>query len=290
MSAAQSTTKQDIIPVQILVATHKVYRMPDDPMYLPIQLGASIDVNDEFKEPDLGYLKDNVGENISSRNPSFCELTGLYWGWKHLKADYIGLVHYRRHFKGHRVRGAGASGDQFDDILRYEELAPMLGRYKVFVPRKRHYFIETLYSHYAHTHFAEHLDKTREILAEKYPEYVDAFDQVMQETSAHMFNMAIMERGLMDQYCTWMFDILFTLETKVDVSDYSFYQGRYSGRVGELIFNVWLRYQVQSGALKEEEIKVLPFLYVEKIDWFKKTRQFLRAKFLHVRYDAHWKR
>lgn len=163
-------------------------------------------------------------------------------------------------------------------------------RYKIFVPRKRHYYIETLYSHYAHTHFAEHLDKTRDILSDKYPEYIPAFDQVMRETSAHMFNMAIMERGLMDQYCSWMFDILFTLETKVDVSDYSFYQGRYSGRVGELIFNVWLRYQVQSGALSQDDIKVLPFLYVERIDWFKKVRQFLRAKFLHERYDAHWQR
>ena len=36
--------------------------------------------------------------NISEKNPYYCELTGLYWAWKNLDAEYIGLVHYRRYF------------------------------------------------------------------------------------------------------------------------------------------------------------------------------------------------
>ena len=77
--------------IKIIVATHKEYNMPSDDIYLPVQVGA------EGKK-DLGYQKDNIGNNISKKNPFFCELTGLYWAWKNLKADYIGLAHYRRHF------------------------------------------------------------------------------------------------------------------------------------------------------------------------------------------------
>lgn len=59
--------------VQIIIAAHKPYRMPDDPLYLPLQVGA------EGKE-SIGYQWDDEGDNISALNPYFCELTGLYWG------------------------------------------------------------------------------------------------------------------------------------------------------------------------------------------------------------------
>ena len=109
--------------VKIIVTTHKKYRMPADPMYLPIHVGAAIEKTGEGQEPDLGYVKDNIGANISSRNPYFCELTGLYWAWKHLHTDYIGLVHYRRHFRGNgKTHRSGIRGDIFDKVLTYREL------------------------------------------------------------------------------------------------------------------------------------------------------------------------
>lgn len=40
----------------------------------------------------MGYIGDNTGDNISLRNPNYCELTGLYWAWKNLKCDYIGYA------------------------------------------------------------------------------------------------------------------------------------------------------------------------------------------------------
>ena len=59
----------------IIVATHKPYWVPDDPMYLPGQMGHAI-------HPACGYIGDDTGENISERNANFCELTGLYWGFQ----------------------------------------------------------------------------------------------------------------------------------------------------------------------------------------------------------------
>ena len=79
--------------IQILVTTHKKYEMPKESYYLPIHVGR------DGKE-SIGYIGDNTGDNISLKNPYYCELTGVYWAWKNLEADYVGLVHYRRQFKG----------------------------------------------------------------------------------------------------------------------------------------------------------------------------------------------
>ena len=69
--------------IKILVAAHKNYWMPEDSVYLPLHVGAE-------GKSDLGYTKDNTGDNISAKNPNFCELTGLYWAWKNLEAVMSG--------------------------------------------------------------------------------------------------------------------------------------------------------------------------------------------------------
>ena len=91
MCQPNKKNKPDSLNIKIIVAAHKKYRMPADDIYLPLHVGA------EGKE-SIGYQGDNIGENISNLNPYFCELTGMYWMWKNLKADYLGLAHYRRHF------------------------------------------------------------------------------------------------------------------------------------------------------------------------------------------------
>ena len=77
--------------IKILVAAHKKYRMPEDKIYFPVQVGS-------YGKENIGFARDDEGDNISQKNPYFCELTGLYWIWKNVDADYYGLVHYRRYF------------------------------------------------------------------------------------------------------------------------------------------------------------------------------------------------
>ena len=71
----------------IVVAAHKKYRMPSDPLYLPIHVGAEGKKDAKGNPLDFGYQKDNVGDNISIKNPRYCELTGIYWAWKNLDSD-----------------------------------------------------------------------------------------------------------------------------------------------------------------------------------------------------------
>ena len=74
--------------------------MPEGNIYIPVQVGPA---KDDFS----GFVRDNTGENISEKNPNYCELTAQYWAWKNRKADVKGLVHYRRLFsKGKRMLGA----------------------------------------------------------------------------------------------------------------------------------------------------------------------------------------
>lgn len=269
--------------IKVIVAAHKKYRMPEDNMYLPVHVGAEGKKDGNGNRLNLGYVMDNTGDNISTKNASYCELTGLYWAWKNLDDDFLGLAHYRRHFSLKKK-----SKDPFDNILNSAEAHQLVSKYSVIVPKKRKYYIETLYSHYAHTHYAEHLDITKQIIAEKYPEYLESCEKVYKQTYGYMFNMMIMRKDLFSSYCQWLFDILFELENRIGdkVKALSFFQGRFYGRVSEIIFNVWLDQQVKSGIVNKKEIKETPCIYTEKIDWNRKIKSFIGAKFGHKKYEG----
>lgn len=250
--------------VKVIIATHKPYEMPTDEMYLPVHVGAA-------GKDSIGYQRDDEGDNISNLNPYFCELTGLYWAWKNLSEDYIGLVHYRRHFA---MNGK---------TMQFEQLKPYLGKIKIFTPRKRWYVIESLKSHYEHTHYPEHIETTRNVIWEKYPEYVDTFDKVLNRRWGYMFNMMIAERGIVCNYCKWLFDILFEIYKKIDTSNYSVFEKRYVGRIGELLFNVWFEKAIECGKFKKNETMELDFDVEENL--LLKIPSFLNAKFLGKKYE-----
>ena len=270
--------------IKIIIAAHKSYRLPDADLYLPVQVGAA---GKDKIHSDSGreYVRDDTGDNISKLNPEFCELTGLYWAWKNLSADYIGLVHYRRYFAGKkRTEDGRRKKDPFDRILNQKEADFLVNRFKVVLPKKRYYYIETLKSHYIHTHQSDELNATRDIIKEFYPDYLGSFDIALKRTRGYMFNMMIMSRDMLDSYCTWLFDILFKLRERIDSSSRTDFEKRYLGRISELLLNVWLDEQVKTGKLKDEDIAVLVFVYMEKINYVRKGLAFLAAKFFHIKH------
>ena len=87
----------------------------------------------------------------------------------------------------------------------------------------------------------------------------------------------------MDQYCTWLFDILFEVEKYIDIKRLSPFQGRLYGRISEIIFNAWLTYQME---VNDYKVKEIDLLYMEPINWKRKSKAFLAAKFFHKKYDG----
>ena len=117
----------------IIVATHKPYWVPEDPMI-------SSGTDGPCHPPGHRYIGDDTGENISERNANFCELTGLYWAAHNIDSDYIGIVHYRRYFAS---RKKSRFAPKKDRVISHEELCSILATTNVVLPRERHYFIET---------------------------------------------------------------------------------------------------------------------------------------------------
>ena len=257
--------------IKIIVATHKSYRMPEDDMYVPLQVGAK---GKEY----IGYMRDDEGINISDKNDTYCELTGMYYAWKNIDADYLGLVHYRRYFASNIL---SVNRDPFKHILTRREAEAYLMDYDIIVPNKRRYYIETLYSHYAHTLEARHLKVAYKIIVKHYPDYIPSANKVYRRTWGYMFNMLIADKKLWDEYCEWLFDILRIMEHNIDVSKYDSFDKRLFGRVSEILFNVWLDYHMKQG-LRVKEVRCI---HMEPVNWFKKGTAFLNAKFLGRKYN-----
>lgn len=79
---------------------------------IPIQVGAAL------TEQEICDVRDNMGENISEKNNIYSECTALYWMWKNApKTDYIGLCHYRRHFKMSKDDFAGLVDSDMDVLV-----------------------------------------------------------------------------------------------------------------------------------------------------------------------------
>ena len=246
--------------VEILVAAHKDYWMPSDDVYLPIHVGAE-------GKPALKFVGDNTGDNISIKNSNYCELTGIYWYWKNKKANYVGLCHYRRYFSKNNL----LKKDKKNLILGKNGYLSLLEKYDCIVPVKRNYYIETVRSHYEHAHQKKDLDTLKDVIDEFYPSYSDAFETVMNRKKLHLLNMFVMKWDLFDSYCTFMFDVLDKVESRIDVSNYSVQEARVFGYLSERLFNVWL----ESNHINYKEA---PVVFLEKVNWVKKINSFLMRK------------
>lgn len=221
--------------MKIYVATHKkIDTLPPANCYVPLHVGAALHAS-------LPYVGDDTGVNISTRNPNFCELTGHYWIWKNSDEDIVGLVHYRRYFVtnfGYIFKLLTGKNTRF---LSEARIKKDLLKHDAIVSTKGYsHNMGNLIEAYAGSHHRKDILETRVIIGELYPEYIDTFDAVFSKVIFYPANMLICRKSLFDSYCEWLFPILFELEKKIDISNYTDYQKRVYGFIAERIFRVWL--------------------------------------------------
>ena len=222
------------------VITHKQFNYPLPTGYRPILVGAVKNAN-----PDH-YLADDEGDNISIKNPSFCELTGLYWMWKHTTDETVGLAHYRRYFSKYSNRGQMYLATLVKGQVRpvaETELTKLLQNFDWVVAEPEVGGPGTIKEQFGTFHESDDLQTTRQVISEISPEVLPSFDQVMNQKQISFYNMFYTRRREMTAYCEWLFKVLFEVERRTDISNYDAYQQRLYGFLAERLLNVWLTYR-----------------------------------------------
>lgn len=223
-----AATSEDIA---IFVVTHKEYNLRHDSLYRPLCVGGY--------QKD-GFLTEQIGENIAYLNPRINECTALYWIWKNTSEEYVGLNHYRRYFYKNRI----ISRDNRLDIERAGEL---LREYDIILPKSDPVDSMSVLDQIYNTIDRKLCDKGYQILREelkrKQPEYLGAFDNVLNGHNAFLCNMFVTRRDILDQYCEWLFSFLIDAANKLEVDSYDSYSQRLMGFFAERMMTVWLRRQ-----------------------------------------------
>lgn len=197
-----------------------------------------------------GDLYDNVGDNISEKNRSFCELTAIYWLWKNSTDDYIGIDHYRRFF----VDG--------ESLLPVDKAKRIVENGFVIVPQKETFTKKMGTLYWSTSGYKHDLTVVRNSIIKIAPEYLKDFDYFLKQNSMYCYNMSVMKRDMFDNYCEWLFAILEDTEQSLDMeqkgaeSRRSYYKRIY-GFIAERLLNVFLIHN-------NIEVKELPIKFTGK--------------------------
>ena len=143
--------------IKIFVCCHQPAEVPQHPLLVPLQVGAAL-ADTHFS----GFLHDDTGDNISCKNRSYCELTGQYWVWKNVEADYYGFFHYRRYLypkvEARRPyiieRGPTLS---LLERLGYDKFAALIQKYDLILPKGENMYVP-VQEHYANAPFHHRKD------------------------------------------------------------------------------------------------------------------------------------
>lgn len=227
--------------LHVYQVTHKLFQPIGNQGYVPIGVGHGT----------LPYIRDHTGNNIAKYNSLINECTALYWIWQNGIGEYIGLNHYRRVFESEINIGWP---------LQDVEAFILLHKYDVIVARAvafQGYSVAAMLSvEICKEAFEASWKELNLIFETKSVDEKLAFQKVMEESIIFPCNMFITKRTRMNEYCEWLFPILFQLIDRVEVKEeWDTYSKRVIGFWAERLFTVWLYF---SGYL----VKQLPVLTI----------------------------
>ena len=196
---------------------------------IPIQVGAAL------TKQRLTEVTDDTGDNISKRNCRYSEMTAFYWMWKHDKADWLGLCHYRRLFL------------DLDGIV--EKLAKVDVDALLPLPTLCE---KSVYEDYMLKHIPQVWQPMLDVMRERSPEYYRAAKDIYQDRIFYASNMCILRRDVLNDLCEWMFPIVMEVERRVgDLPDR--YYNRYAGFCTERLITLYFLYNKQNWRIAHVE-------------------------------------
>lgn len=264
--------------IKILISCHKDAKCIRSEVFEPIQVGTSL--KGHARIPDMLY--DNAGDNISDKNPEYCELTAQYWAWKNLDADYYGFCHYRRYFsfadQQYKEDGYGNIIEQYLDERTIEQYALndvavqrcVQDADIIVTPRqdirKMPVKGNTPTEHYKAAQMLHYRDfeTMLEIIDDLFPDYSETAHTFVEGSTACFCNMYMMRREYFHRYCAWMFAILDEFCKRTDMSHYSTEARRTPGHLSERLLNIWLMHEEHENPnLRVKELQCVMFQNTE---------------------------
>ena len=203
-------------------------------LYFPINGGSSL--KDNYKKDWLHF--DDNGDNISQHNHALNEMTSIYWFWKNYawkKLDYIGFNHYRRLFHPKFLK----------DYNKQDAIV-----------RKKIDFVEDLETQYFLSHNEDDLSKLVGILSTFFNDGKLFAEYMLTKSLYAPCNMFVMRKHLFDQYCIFMFPILFRLLDYIKLSDDK-YQHRAIAFLSERLTSFWIKQLSKTIKIKEISLEFI---------------------------------
>lgn len=262
---------------KILVCCHKKDIVVNQDPYMPIHVGKALNPN-----LVLDITEDNTGDNISHKNQSYCELTGLYWAWKNLKdVDIVGLCHYRRYFDFHNqvpflLESMIVKPSDFDkiDLTIPDSILDKVSRGATVIAKPIHYD-HNLLGDYCINHISDDFRILESVIDKTQPfEVRKAFKEYFYcNNKLSHYNMFVMNYNDFDKYCNWVFSILSEVEKRTDISNYSPVQKRIYGYMSERLLNIWLLANKKI-IIEKPIIKIADEVTSSDALWYRLSRMF----------------
>jgi len=298
---------------KILIAYHKPSELIKSDIFVPIHVGKDIMI-ETSKDGSLSkksrtwlnqnLIGDNTGENISKLNRYFNEMSAIYWAWKNQKAlnmpEYIGLMHYRRHFifsennyseytwlNNSPIYSYEYIDKKYMELINEKHIIKLINSYDIIASHQ--YNANNLSDGHYYRNCKERFEeiakvspiwyeKMEQIIFNDYPEFTEEIHYLANKPEHYLCNMFVMKKELFNEYCEFTFNVLFKLYEEFKTIENDIWQTRAIGFLAEFLTSIFISSYKKKNP---DKIKELDMTYVENPDLrnqFIKIKDFIYSK------------